>query len=90
VVEAYGTEPADVAPALVKAASEADAIAFTSASTVAGFARAAGRDACPAGVISIGPTTSSAVVEHGLAVTREADPHTLDGLVAATQQALST
>ncbi len=90
VAEAYGTEPADVAPAVVTAAAQADAIAFTSASTVAGFVRAAGRDACPACVISIGPTTSSAAIELGLSVTREADPHTLDGLVTALQEALTS
>jgi len=34
-------------------------------------------------IVSIGPITSATAVEHGLTVTTEADPHTVDALVDA-------
>jgi uroporphyrinogen-III synthase len=64
---------------------EADAIMFTSASTVEHWVAAAGTDATPPVVVTIGPVTSAAAAALGLAVTAEADPHTIDGLVAALQ-----
>jgi len=61
-----------------------DAVTFTSASTVTNFCDLVGTvtDPPPA-VISIGPITSATASERGLAVTAEADPHTIDGLVQA-------
>ena len=40
-------------------------------------------------VVSIGPITSATARERGLAVAAEADPHTIDGLVAALLGALA-
>jgi uroporphyrinogen-III synthase len=76
-------------PELLQAAADADAIAFTSGSSVDGYVRAAGVGAIPPVVVTIGPVTSAAVVGHGLAVEAEADPHSLAGLVEATVAALS-
>jgi uroporphyrinogen III methyltransferase / synthase len=73
-------EPLDEATA--RAAAAADYVTFTSASTVRFFLEAAGAPAGPR-VVSIGPATSSALREAGLAPDIEADPHTPEGLVAA-------
>ena len=78
------TPPADV----IVSAKGADAIAFTSASTVTNFVEAAGTDAVPATVVCIGPITADAAPAAGLRVTEVADPHTLDGLVAAVVRAV--
>lgn len=84
VAEAYRTE----APAgLAERAKEVMArrphwITFTSSSTVKNFVAAAG---IPSGVkiASIGPITSATARELGLRVDVEAEPHTMQGLVAA-------
>jgi uroporphyrinogen-III synthase len=39
-------------------------------------------DPLPA-IVSIGPITSTTAQQRGIAVTTEADPHTIDGLVTA-------
>jgi uroporphyrinogen-III synthase len=88
-VVAYRTVPVTPPPELLQAAVAADAIAFTSGSTVDGYVRAAGAGALPPVVVAIGPVTSAAVAAHGLAVAVEADPHSLAGLVEATVAALS-
>ena len=88
-VVAYRTVPVTPPPELVQAAAAADAIAFTSGSTVDGYVRAAGVGAVPSVVVAIGPVTSAAVAAHGLEVAAEADPHSLAGLVEATVAALS-
>jgi len=61
-----------------------DAITFTSSSTVTNFCETVGGlpDPLPT-VISIGPITSATARERGLPVDVEADPHDLEGLVAA-------
>jgi uroporphyrinogen-III synthase len=83
VVEAYRSVPTDPAPADVEAARSADAITFTSSSTVTNYLAAAGPGAVPPVVVSIGPVTSETARAHGLEVTVEADPHTIDGVVDA-------
>jgi uroporphyrinogen III methyltransferase / synthase len=83
VVPAYRTSLASPPPPALEAARAADAITFTSASTVSGFLDAAGPEAVPPLVASIGPVTSAAARARGLAVAAEADPHTIDGLVDA-------
>jgi uroporphyrinogen III methyltransferase/synthase len=67
-----------------------DAITFTSSSTVTNFCDLAGPlpDPQPL-VVSIGPVTSATARERGLRVDAEADPHTVDGLVAALLAALA-
>jgi uroporphyrinogen III methyltransferase/synthase len=89
VVEAYRT----VIPIDAKAhAQEALArrpqwIAFTSSSTVKNWVAVAGRESLGSvKIASIGPVTSSTARQLGLTVTVEADPHTIDGLVAAIAQ----
>lgn len=77
--------PADV----LARALGADAITFASGSTVTSFVEAVGTaDRHPAVVVSIGPETTAAADRAGLEVTATADPHSLDGLVAALVAAL--
>ncbi len=65
----------------IAAAGQADAIAFTSSSTVERTIDLLGADGVPPVIVSIGPITSATAREAGLAVTAEAEAHTLDGLV---------
>ncbi len=88
VVEAYATTTAVVQTDVVARALAADAICFSSASTVTGWIAAAGPDV-PKIVVSIGPVTSDAALAAGLDVAIEADPHTVPGLVDAVVRALS-
>jgi uroporphyrinogen-III synthase len=72
-------------------AGRVDAVTFTSSSTVTGFCDLVGPLAGPQPrVVSIGPITSRSAVERGLRVDIEADPHSVDGLVAALLSALRT
>ena len=73
-------EPLD--PVTAASAGAADYVTFTSASTVRFFLAATGGLSGPR-LVSIGPATSAALREAGLAPDIEADPHTPDGLVAA-------
>jgi uroporphyrinogen-III synthase len=85
-VVAYRTATAPALPAEVLAAlaaGEVDLLAFTSASTVRGFAHLVGDRPWSGRVVSIGPVTSAACRELGLEVASEADPHDLHGLLAA-------
>lgn len=82
-VVAYRTVAAEVDPSVRSTVAGADAITFTSASTVENFVAAMGRDAMPRVVASIGPITTAAARALGVEVTVEADPHTIDGLVDA-------
>lgn len=87
-VEAYRTEvrstPDPGAGALLHSC---DAITFTSPSTLRGMLNALGPREWPAtaAIATIGPTTSAAVRDAGLAVHAEASPHSEDGLLAALQ-----
>jgi uroporphyrinogen III methyltransferase / synthase len=78
---------------VLAAASACDVIAFASSSAVEAWAAAwvGSSEALPAVtpniVVSIGPQTTATAIAHGLAVTAESDPHTLDGLVAAVASA---
>ncbi len=83
VVDAYRTVPAPLDDAAREAAAAADAVTFTSASSVTNFVAAAGPGAVPPVVATIGPVTSAAARALGIEVTVEADPHTLVGLVDA-------
>lgn len=82
-VTAYRTVDAEVTDADRELASSGDVITFTSSSTVERFVRLIGTDSIPPVVASIGPITSATARELGLVVDLEADPHTIDGLVAA-------
>lgn len=85
---AYRTVAGDVDPDAAARAAVADAVAFTSSSTVERTVEVLGVAGVPPVVVSIGPVTSDAVRASGLEVTAEAAVHTLDGLVAATVAAL--
>lgn len=88
VVDAYRTVPVPLDPAAVERTRAADAITFTSASSATNFVAAAGLAALPPVVVAIGPITAEAARGLGVAVDAVADPHTLDGLVAAVTAAL--
>jgi uroporphyrinogen III methyltransferase / synthase len=85
VVTLYETVAEEADPEAIERAREADFITFTSSSTVRNFVEAAGKNGIPgdARVISIGPVTSEAIREAGLAVDVEAERHDIDGLVEA-------
>ena len=89
VAHAYRTVPTTPPPDLLASAAKADAIAFTSASTVLSYLTAAGPAAVPPVVASIGPVTTAAAEAEGLTVTVTATDHTLDGLVTALIAALA-
>jgi uroporphyrinogen III methyltransferase / synthase len=93
VLAVYRTVPVEPDAAMVERArrGDVDAITFTSSSTVENFCAAVGALPQPQPfVISIGPITSKAVEERGLRVDAEADPHTIDGVVAALAHALQS
>jgi uroporphyrinogen III methyltransferase/synthase len=83
VVDAYRTVPATVTTEQLERLADADAITFTSSSTVEHFVTAAGVDRVPPVVACIGPVTAATARRLGLAVTVEATDHTIEGLVAA-------
>jgi uroporphyrinogen-III synthase len=82
-VVAYRTVAGVPDPAAVRAALAADAVAFTSSSTVDRTVALLGRSAVPPAVVTIGPVTSASAAAAGLDVAAEAAEHTVDGLVAA-------
>jgi uroporphyrinogen-III synthase len=91
-VDAYRTRLTRSLPAEARAAlrrGEVDAIVFTSASTVRGFAAAARGVRGEPAAVCIGPITARAAREHGLRVAAVATPHTMDGVVDALERALT-
>ncbi len=68
---------------------EVDAVTFTSASTVRGFVHALGAARGNPKVVCIGPVTAAEARSHGFHVHAVARPHTVHGLVAAVERALS-
>ena len=92
-VNAYRTRfprslPKDARDALRR--GEVDAVTFTSASTVRGFVRALGAVKGAPKVVCIGPVTAKAARDHGLNVHAVANPHTVEGLVAAVERSLAS
>jgi uroporphyrinogen III methyltransferase/synthase len=86
VVEAYRTvAPVDLAEHVVKAfARKPHWVAFTSSSTVKHLEKAVEPGALQGiKIASIGPITSQTIRERGLEMDAEANPHTMEGLVAA-------
>jgi uroporphyrinogen III methyltransferase/synthase len=83
VVEAYRTTQAQPTPDLLATAAGADAITFTSSSTVTNYLAVAGVDRVPPVVACIGPVTAQRARDAGLRVDVEAEVHTTDGLVDA-------
>jgi uroporphyrinogen III methyltransferase / synthase len=88
VVAAYRTRPAEPAPSALADARKADAVTFTSSSTVTNFLQVAGVDPVPPVVVCIGPVTAATARESGLTVDVVAKEHTIDGLVEALVAAL--
>ncbi|MGH9039163.1 MAG: uroporphyrinogen-III C-methyltransferase [Acidimicrobiia bacterium] len=89
VVEAYRTHLARPSPAALAAARAADAVTFTSSSTVTNYLEVAGDGPHPPVVACIGPVTADTARAAGLSVTVEADEHTIDGLVQALVDVLA-
>jgi len=88
VVEAYRTTLAQPSPTALAAARRADAVTFTSSSTVSNYLEVAGEGPHPPVVACIGPVTAETARAAGLSVTVEAAEHTIGGLVAALVGAL--
>ena len=82
-VAAYGTHPTAPPAGVLADGGTADAIVFTSPSTVEGWVGAAGVDGTPRVVACIGPVTADAARQHGLTVTVTPDDHTAAGVAAA-------
>jgi uroporphyrinogen-III synthase len=79
-------------PALADGADRlggADAVLFAAGSAVRAVVGAYGAAALPPVVVCMGPITERSAREAGLTVSAVADPHTIDGLVAATVAALA-
>lgn len=83
VVEAYKTLPAEITFSAFEALKRADAIAFTSSSTVLGFLRTGRASDLPPVVASIGPITTRTAKDAGIDVSVEAEVHTSGGLADA-------
>jgi uroporphyrinogen III methyltransferase/synthase len=89
VVEAYRTQPDTASDEARAAAAAADAIAFTSSSTVTNYLAAAGKDAVAPLVACIGPVTAATARAAGLTVDIVADDHSIDGLIRALVERLA-
>jgi uroporphyrinogen-III synthase len=83
-VACYEAVPRPADPRGAAVLGRADAIAFAAGSAVRAVVSAYGAHALPRVVVCMGPITAAAAREAGIEVTVVADPHTLDGLVAAT------
>jgi uroporphyrinogen III methyltransferase / synthase len=87
VVHLYRTVPEPVDAGAVRSA---DLVTFTSSSTVTSLAAALGHGGLDGlAAASIGPVTSATLREHGVEPLAEADPHTVDGLLAAVERLLA-
>jgi uroporphyrinogen III methyltransferase/synthase len=89
VVEAYRTVTLPVSQAALAEVASADAICFTSASTVRGFVDSAGAAAAPPVVVCIGSVTAGTAAAAGMRVTAVAASPSLEALGAALVEALS-
>ena len=85
VVPAYRTVAPAPDPAAANLLADAEAITFTSSSTVTNFTDTYGTDAVPDVVATIGPITTATARSRGLEVAVEATDHTVNGLVAALE-----
>ncbi|MEQ8843144.1 MAG: uroporphyrinogen-III synthase [Acidimicrobiales bacterium] len=87
-VAAYRTVSVPVSAEDVVACRHADAVAFTSASTVRHLLAGVGRDSLPPVLASIGPATSEQAVELGLHIDIESREHTIPGFAEAIATAI--
>jgi uroporphyrinogen III methyltransferase/synthase len=88
VVEAYRTVVARPSPEALAAAATADAVTFTSSSTVTNYLAVGGDLPVPPVVACIGPITADTARAAGLTVDVVAAEHTIEGLVTALTAAL--
>lgn len=88
VMPLYRTVPVQPEEKILKEAAAADAITFTSASTVTNLLAAVPGGLPGLANISIGPVTSEAMRNAEIEVTAEADQSDLEGLSAAVAEAL--
>ena len=85
-VVAYRSVPVVASAADLAAAGGADAIVFTSSSTVSAWVATGA--ATPPVVVSIGPATTATALRSGITVSVEASTHTMDGVMAALASVL--
>ena len=83
VVEAYRTVRPEPQPGVADAVRSAHAVTFTSSSTVTGWLALFGSELVPPVVGCIGPITAATAREAGIAVSFEAEEHSIAGLVGA-------
>ena len=89
VVDAYRTVRSTPTPDQLAAVAGADAICFTSSSTVTNYLEAVGAERVPPVVVCIGPVTAGTAREAGLTVAAVAETHTVPGLVDTLIAALT-
>jgi uroporphyrinogen III methyltransferase / synthase len=89
VVEAYRTAVGRPTPEALAAAATADAVTFTSSSTVTNYLAVSGDVPVPPVVACIGPVTADTARAAGLSVDVVAAEHTIEGLVTALVEALA-
>ena len=89
-VVAYRTVSAALDDATRARVRDADAVTFTSSSTVDNLIALVGVDGLPPVTVTIGPITSRSLEEHGIEPTVEAARHTVDGLLDAVIAVLSS
>lgn len=83
VVVAYRTVAATPGPDAARALAGADVVTFLSSSAVERFVEIYGLSSLAPVVATIGPVTTATASRLGVGVEVEADPHTIDGLLAA-------
>jgi uroporphyrinogen-III synthase len=91
-VDAYRTKMPEWLPIGAREAlarGTVDAITFTSASSVRGFAKAVSDVRGDPKIVCIGPVTAREARALGLEVAAVAEPHTMEGLMAALERALA-
>jgi uroporphyrinogen III methyltransferase/synthase len=81
VVEAYRTVKAEVAAETTGEVSGAEAVCFTSSSTVTGLVDLVGPEGVPRVVVCIGPVTAATARARGLTVSAVAERPTVEALV---------
>ena len=89
VVEAYRTVRGQVPAGAADEVAGADAICFSSSSTVTGFLEACGSDAVPPVVVCIGPVTAETAGTAGLKVTAVAPHSSVEALARTVVEALT-
>ncbi|HET6964597.1 MAG TPA: uroporphyrinogen-III C-methyltransferase [Acidimicrobiales bacterium] len=88
LVEAYRTVQGEAPPEAAKEVDGADAICFSSSSTVTGFLEACGPASVPPVVVCIGPVTAETARAAGLEVSAVAEQASVEGLVEALVSSL--